>query len=130
MNLIPEGENRKSKRGCKPDSVIPRGRDPRSSVWNPLYSGFLAYLGTDGSAFLCPELAPDGVFQAPRIAPRTGELLPRLFTIAGFRKEPWAVSLSVALSCRSPRPVVSRHPDPWCPDFPQAFARDRAPRLQ
>ncbi len=48
---------------------------------------------------------------------RRGALLPHLFTLTGPVARPGGL-FSVALSCGSPRPAVSRHPVLWSSDFP------------
>ena len=76
-------------------------------------------------------LAPDGVYQANRVTPIAGELLPHRFTLATRHQQnaennsahcqcPFGGLLSVALSLVS-RPVgVTDHPVLWSPDFPLA----------
>ena len=63
-------------------------------------------------------LAPDGVYQANRVAPVAGELLPHRFTLTTRSEEPFGGILSVALSLIF-RPVgVTDHPVLRSPDFP------------
>jgi len=66
-----------------------------------------------------------GCYQLP------GALLPHLFTLT-FRclasKTATGGMFSVALSCESPRPAVSRHPALWSPDFPPAPPTNRLRR--
>ena len=71
-------------------------------------------------------LAPDGVYQADRVTPIAGVLLPHRFTLTTHPKTirrgeclgPFGGLFSVALSLTS-RPVdVIDHPILWSPDFP------------
>ena len=77
-------------RGYKPDSVsafasayadASTDRDHLSEI---RIAANLMRMGDGRVIHFVPGLASDGVFQASRIASQTGELLPRLFTIAWF----------------------------------------------
>ncbi len=71
---------------------------------------------SDGPPNTSFDLAPDGVYQAGRVTPTAGALLPHRFTLTG----PGTGGLfSVALSCGSPRLAASQHPVLRSPDLPQ-----------
>jgi len=67
-------------------------------------------------------LAPDGVYQADRVTPTAGELLPHRFTLTTrqFIEMNWPFGglLSVALSLIFRSVGVTDHPVLWSPDFP------------
>ena len=81
-------------------------------------------------------LAPDGVYQAGRVTPTAGALLPHRFTLTThpadmpkqIRWGPFGGLLSVALSLAS-RPVdVIDHPALRSPDFPPAVKKTASDR--
>jgi len=68
------------------------------------------------------DLAPGGVYQAARVTPAAGALLPHRFNLAcGRRPSPLPIGglFSVALSCGSPRLAVSQHLALRSPDLPR-----------
>ena len=78
------------------------------------------------------DLAPGGVYQAARVTPDAGALLPHRCTLAcgdpRNRGSPIGGLLSVALSFESPRLAVSQHPALRSPDLPRpGHARPRPP---
>ena len=70
-------------------------------------------------------LSPGGVYLAPAVTGRTGELLPHLFTLTplNIQDTEWGGFLSVALSCPSPGLGVTQHPVLWSPDFPPLYLK-------
>ena len=93
--------------------IITLGRQlPAASSDLPGSSG-----GPPSNAPLC-GLAPDGVCRASPVTRGTGELLPRLFTLAPRKAR--GGMFSVALSLGSPPVAVSDHPALWSSDFPPA----------
>ena len=125
----------------------PRAREPVSRVLYPAARrrGMAAiYLGAPlptrscgatrgtGRTPLTPPISPCFGWGLPsfRHRCRNGELLPRLFTLAGADALSARRYVSVALSVGSPRPAVSGHPVRRSSDFPPRFlgATARLPR--
>jgi hypothetical protein len=110
---------------CTPDSV----RDPAVRRWPSISAGGCppapaAYPGSNGRVTLpLLGLAPDGVYQATRVAPNAGALLPHRFTLTCASRTCVRNAIgglfSVALSCGSPRLGVTQHPALWSPDVPR-----------
>jgi len=76
--------------------------------------------GQASNAFLF-DFAPDGVYQASDVTTRSGELLPRLFTMTLKANKSIGLQgclFSAALSLGSPPLDVIQHPALWSPDFP------------
>jgi hypothetical protein len=116
LNRIDDGES-----AGRRDSVSPLAR----ARWPSIYAVYLGAVfpkerraGNPNPLF---DLAPGGVYQAVRVTPDAGALLPHRFTLTCAAPEGVAIGglFSVALSCRSPRLAVSQHPALWSPDLPR-----------
>ena len=80
------------------------------------------------------DLAPGGVYQAGRVTPTAGALLPHRFSLATHQASTWILNLTVrrsTLCCTFPNLAVGRRYRPPCPTEPglssshQKMASDR-----
>ena len=114
-------ERRRCKVACKPSSVsacADGGHLSRPGVADGLKRPTRRRAGHP-----CPPIWPCSGWGLPglRCCQRSGELLPRRFTLTRRgRRSALACEryVSVALSVGSPRPAVSGHPIRWSSDFP------------
>ena len=107
----------------------------QSFIWSPNHSGAQALHPAvwRQAAHCLHKLAPCEVYPASPVARRSGELLPRLFTlIPNARDGLFSVALSIRPEHSGTDLPVRKHSACWCSDFPLTYAEasESRPRLQ
>ena len=75
----------------------------------------------ESAASILFDLAPGGVYQAGRVTPTAGALLPHRFSLTTHRTSTWILSLTVrrsTLCCTFPNLAAGRRYRPPCPSEP------------